>query len=93
MTVFEPRDEAFRDRVRGSFERQPFVNFIGAELTLVDPGAVDIAEAVAAQRHRDHLAVDRDRMLLRIGQSFALAVEGCLESRRNTARQRHHHNS
>ena len=43
MTAFEPRDEAFRDRVRGSFERQAFVNFIGAELTLVDPGAVDIA--------------------------------------------------
>ena len=54
MTGFEPRDEAFRDRVRGSFERQAFVNFIGAELTLVEPGAVDIAldfKGELAQQH------------------------------------------
>ena len=54
MTGFEPRDEAFRDRVRGSFQQQAFVNFIGAELTLVEPGAVDIAldfKGELAQQH------------------------------------------
>ena len=43
MTKFKPRDEAFRDRVMASFGRQPFINFIGGELALVQPGAVDIA--------------------------------------------------
>ena len=42
MEQFEARDETFRARVRDSFGRQPFVNFIGAELTRIEPAAVDI---------------------------------------------------
>lgn len=35
----------FADRVRSSFRRQPFVNFIGADLVHVAAGEVDIALA------------------------------------------------
>ena len=54
MTAFEARDDRFHERVSGSFRQQPFVNFIGAELTLVEPGAVDIAldfNGELAQQH------------------------------------------
>lgn len=43
MTEFEPRDRNFRTRVVSSFEQQPFVGFVGAELRRVEAGEVDIA--------------------------------------------------
>jgi uncharacterized protein (TIGR00369 family) len=54
MGGFEARDERFRERVRESFARQPFINFIGGELGRVEAGAVDIAlpfNASLAQQH------------------------------------------
>ena len=42
MPTFEPRDPAFAERIEDSFARQPYVNFIGAHLALVEAGAVDI---------------------------------------------------
>lgn len=39
---FEPRDPDYEARIRGSFARQHFMALIGAELTAVAPGAVDI---------------------------------------------------
>lgn len=41
-TVFTPRDPAFEKRVRASFERQRFMATIGATLTRVEPGEVEI---------------------------------------------------
>ena len=40
--AFEPRDPAFAERVRESFERQRFMSTLGARLVSVAPGAVDV---------------------------------------------------
>jgi uncharacterized protein (TIGR00369 family) len=42
MTEFQPQDSDFEGRVRQSFERQQVMQTIGATLTLVEPGAVEI---------------------------------------------------
>ncbi len=42
MGTFEARNSDFEGRVRDSFERQAFMGFLGAELTLVKPGIVEI---------------------------------------------------
>jgi len=42
MSTFQPRDEAWEKKVRASFARQPFMAHLGALLTHVAPGAVDI---------------------------------------------------
>lgn len=39
---FEPKDPAFESRVRASFVRQKVMGLIGAELTRVAPGRVEI---------------------------------------------------
>lgn len=41
-TKFTPRDPDYKKRVRASFERQRFMATIGAALTRVEPGEVDI---------------------------------------------------
>jgi uncharacterized protein (TIGR00369 family) len=43
MNRFQPRDPGFEDRVRDSFARQALMRTIGAELTRVEPGLVEIA--------------------------------------------------
>lgn len=50
MTKFTPRDPEYEKRVRASFERQRFMATIGATLSRVEPGEVDIALP-----HRDDL--------------------------------------
>ena len=42
MKTFEPQDDQFERRVRDSFERQAVMRTIGAALTRVEPGRVDI---------------------------------------------------
>jgi uncharacterized protein (TIGR00369 family) len=42
MTAFEPADPGFAARVRDSFARQTIMTLIGAELTRVAPGRVEI---------------------------------------------------
>ncbi len=42
MTLFQPTDLEFATRVRESFARQKAMELIGAVLTRVEPGAVDI---------------------------------------------------
>ena len=42
MRTYAPRDSNFETRVRNSFERQKFMATIGARLTRVEPGKVDI---------------------------------------------------
>jgi len=49
-TKFMPRDPDFEKRVRASFERQRFMATIGATLTRVEPGEVEIE-----LKHRDDL--------------------------------------
>jgi uncharacterized protein (TIGR00369 family) len=40
--TYEPKDAGYEARVRASFARQEFMATIGADLVLVEPGAVDI---------------------------------------------------
>ncbi|MGI9478072.1 MAG: PaaI family thioesterase [Hyphomicrobiaceae bacterium] len=54
MTGFEPRDATYRARIESSFAQQAFLDFMGAELRRVAPGAVDIAlpfKCALAQQH------------------------------------------
>jgi uncharacterized protein (TIGR00369 family) len=39
---FEAKDENFAERVRGSFKAQSVMRVLGAEMTRIEPGAVDI---------------------------------------------------
>ncbi|HYG61729.1 MAG TPA: PaaI family thioesterase [Thermoanaerobaculia bacterium] len=39
---FQPRDPGYVERVRASFGRQTFMRFLGAELTLVEPGYCEV---------------------------------------------------
>ncbi|GAA4423542.1 PaaI family thioesterase [Acidovorax lacteus] len=41
--VFEPRCADYAERVRASFARQGVMHTLGAKLTRIEPGAVDIA--------------------------------------------------
>ena len=40
--MFEPRYDRFAERVRASFERQNFMHTLGAHVTAVEPGFVEI---------------------------------------------------
>jgi uncharacterized protein (TIGR00369 family) len=40
---FEPKDKNFIEKVRESFASQPMLRFIGAELTCIEAGAVEIS--------------------------------------------------
>ncbi len=42
MNEFSPKDPNFAERVRGSFDRQKVMAFIGAELTHLAPGRCEI---------------------------------------------------
>ena len=42
MAHFEPRDPNFEERVRASFHRQKVMHTLGAEITRVEPGRVEI---------------------------------------------------
>jgi uncharacterized protein (TIGR00369 family) len=50
----EPTDPGYADRVRESFARQRFMDTIGARLTRVEPGGVDVEFSVAAQLGQQH---------------------------------------
>lgn len=43
MQGFEPQDPDFEERIRDSFGKQTFMRLIGADLTRVEPGEVEIA--------------------------------------------------
>jgi len=49
-----PPDPAFAERVRASFERQAVMRTIGAELSLVEPGRVDITLPYRADLTQQH---------------------------------------
>ncbi len=42
MSTFKIRNEDYADRVHESFGRQEFMHYLGAELSQVDPGLVEI---------------------------------------------------
>jgi len=42
MVHFEPQDPNYEERVRASFGRQKLMHTLGAEMTLVEPGRVEI---------------------------------------------------
>ncbi len=45
MSQSEPRDPAFEARIRASFAKQGLMNTLGASITSLSPGAIDIALA------------------------------------------------
>lgn len=52
--TFEPSNPNFESRVRGSFSRQGFMTFIGAELTEVRPGFCEIRVGHARELTQQH---------------------------------------
>lgn len=52
--MFEPRNERFAERVRASFDRQNFMHTIGAQVTAVEPGFVEIRLAYATELCQQH---------------------------------------
>ncbi len=54
MSAFAPKDPEFETRVRGSFSRQRIMDTIGARLTRVEPGAVEIELPVSPHVSQQH---------------------------------------
>ncbi|MDX6696434.1 MAG: hypothetical protein QOF02_4037 [Blastocatellia bacterium] len=54
MTKFQAEDANFESRVRASFARQQLMQTLGAALTLVEPGAVEIELAYQASLTQQH---------------------------------------
>jgi uncharacterized protein (TIGR00369 family) len=54
VSVFEPKDAGYERRVRASFARQALMRTIGAELTRVEPGHVEIALPFRADLTQQH---------------------------------------
>ncbi len=54
MSSFQPKNSEFAARVRGSFGRQGAMTLIGAELTRVEPGVVDIAVSFRPELAQQH---------------------------------------
>lgn len=52
--MFEPRNEDFAERVHASFGPQSFMRTIGAKVTSVDPGFVEIRLAYATALCQQH---------------------------------------
>ncbi len=51
---FEPRDPDFDARVRASFVRQTFMNFLGARILSVAPGAVEVELTLRRELEPQH---------------------------------------
>ena len=54
MTAHVPQDPAYEARVRASFERQRFMQTIGAQLVRVAPGEVDVVLRVREALMQQH---------------------------------------
>ena len=54
MTEFQPKDPAFEARIRASFARQNVMALIGAELTHIGPGRVEIELPFRADLTQQH---------------------------------------
>jgi uncharacterized protein (TIGR00369 family) len=54
MTQFHPQDSNYESRVRESFARQQVMHLMGAALTLVEPGAVEIELPYRADLTQQH---------------------------------------
>lgn len=54
MSAFNPRDPAFAERVRASFARQTLMTTIGARLTRVAPGEIEIELPFRADLGQQH---------------------------------------
>lgn len=54
MNTFEPRDPNWQQRVRASFSRQPFMEHLGATITHLAPGEVDLTMAFRVELTQQH---------------------------------------
>ena len=65
MTDFTPADPHFEARVRASFERQGIMGLIGARLTEVVPGRVEIELAHRTDLTQQHGGTSKNPMARR----------------------------
>ena len=54
MSQHQPRDPDFAARVHRSFGRQPFMTLLGARLTAIGPGAVEIELPLRPDLEQQH---------------------------------------
>ena len=54
MPAFEPGDPDFEAKVRDSFSRQPLMEFLGAEITRLAPGEVEVQMAHRPELTQQH---------------------------------------
>jgi uncharacterized protein (TIGR00369 family) len=54
VSAFTPKVADFEERVRASFDRQPFMHTIGASLARVEPGKAEIVMAVEPRLCQQH---------------------------------------
>jgi uncharacterized protein (TIGR00369 family) len=54
VKALEPQDPAYESRVRASFDKQTFMATIGAQLTRVAPGEVDVSVAMRPDLVQQH---------------------------------------
>jgi acyl-coenzyme A thioesterase PaaI-like protein len=54
VNAFTPKVANFEERVRASFDRQPFMQTIGASLARVAPGEAEIVMAVTPRLGQQH---------------------------------------
>jgi uncharacterized protein (TIGR00369 family) len=50
----QPKDPAFEQRVRAAFERQRFMQLVGATMTAVGPGTVELAMPITPELTQQH---------------------------------------
>ncbi len=54
MSKFTPKDPDFSDRVRDSFSRQKFMDFIGARIETVEPGYCEVVVPFKPELTQQH---------------------------------------
>lgn len=54
MTTFEPKDPDYEARVRDSFSRQKFMDFIGARIGKVEPGFCEVVVPYKPELTQQH---------------------------------------
>ncbi len=74
--TYQPRDPDFETTVRRSFERQPFMKHIGAEMTQVGPGHVVIEMPVRPEltQHHGYVHAGATTSIADVAGGFAAAT-------------------
>ena len=54
LNTFEPKDPAFRKRVRSSFDRQQCMSTLGIEMSRIEPGMIELTMPYAEHYTQQH---------------------------------------